>query len=153
MEPNAMTLSTVHDGQPSSRIVLLKGFDESGFVFYTNYKSKKGKEMVRIEGIVEKISEKDSTDYYHSRGKGSQIGAWASPQSEVIPNRELLEKRVEKYQQEFDGKEIIPRPEHWGGYRVKPHYLEFWQGRKSRLHDRIAYALEAGTWRKDRLAP
>ncbi|TAE55331.1 MAG: pyridoxamine 5'-phosphate oxidase [Bacteroidetes bacterium] len=171
-EPNAMSLSTVEQGRPSSRIVLLKGFDSQGFVFYTNYLSRKGGEIasnpfvalnffwpdlerqVRIEGLAGKTSAAESDAYYQSRDRGSRIGAWASPQSRVIPAREFLEARVAEVSSQFEGQELIPRPEHWGGYRVVPDYLEFWQGRKSRLHDRLTYRLsENGVWQRERLAP
>jgi pyridoxamine 5'-phosphate oxidase len=169
-EPNAMTLSTVDDtGQPSARIVLLKGIDEKGFSFYTNYNSRKGEELkqnpkaaltffwielerqVRIEGDVAFVSAEESTAYYNSRPLGSRIGAHVSPQSEPIENREWLEKRLEKITHEIG--DNPKRPEHWGGYVLKPTWVEFWQGRPSRLHDRIAYSLIDGEWKIDRLAP
>jgi pyridoxamine 5'-phosphate oxidase len=173
LEPNAMVLSTVSkSAQPSARVVLLKVVDETGFVFFTNYESRKGKELtecplasllffwsdleqqIRIEGKVERISEEESEAYYHSRPRGSQIGAWASPQSQVIPNREFLEEKVEKYSQEFQNEEVIPYPKFWGGFRLVPHRIEFWQGRSSRLHDRIVFEKgENGNWNKSRLAP
>lgn len=170
-EVNAMTLSTVHEGQPSARIVLLKGFDERGFAFYTNYKSRKGQEMaanpkaaltffwstmerqVRIEGRIEKVSAEESDTYYQSRGRGSRLGAWASPQSETITDRDLLEERVKEVTERFAKQESFPRPEYWGGYRLVPHYIEFWQGRQSRLHDRLVYELIEGDWMVKRLAP
>lgn len=172
-EPNAMTLATATaDGKPSARIVLLKGVDELGFRFFTNYDSKKGQDLaenphaalvfswltlekqIRIEGRVERISEADSTDYFQSRPKGSQIGAWASPQSQVITDRTILEQNVQDLQQQYADSEQLPRPEHWGGYRVVPNLVEFWQGRSSRLHDRIQYRLKAdGSWKLERLAP
>jgi pyridoxamine 5'-phosphate oxidase len=170
-EVNAMTLATVNnEGRPSARIVLLKGFDEKGFVFFTNYQSKKGKELednphaalvffwkelerqVRIEGGIEKISDEDSDTYYHSRPTGSRIGAWASPQSEVIENREVLESNYLALEKKF-GNTHIPRPGHWGGYILRPSMLEFWQGRSSRLHDRIQYSLKESGWVIERLAP
>lgn len=170
-EPNAMHLATVsEDGKPSGRIVLLKGIEEGQFIFYTNYKSQKGKAMkktpwasltffwvelerqVRIEGKVDQVSAKTSTDYFHSRPRGSQIGAWVSPQSSVIPGRDFLENRKQELEKQFEGQEI-PRPEHWGGYAVEPATLEFWQGRPSRLHDRIRYSLTEGNWIIERLAP
>ena len=172
VEPNAMTLATSSpDGLPSARIVLLKGFDENGFIFYTNYKSYKGLQLeenpkaclvfhwkelerqVRIMGLVNKLDSKESDEYYSSRPIGSRIGAWASPQSQPIKNREWLEEAFQKRITEFDNKEI-PRPPHWGGYLVNPVIIEFWQGRFSRLHDRIQYTLEEnGGWKIERLAP
>jgi len=169
-ESNAMLLSTVDNGRPTGRIVLLKGVDETGFSFYTNYESKKGQEIeanpqvaltffwkelerqVRIEGKIEKTSEKDSDDYFAIRPRGSQIGAWVSHQSEVIENREFLEQKQKSFEQKFEGIDI-PRPPHWGGYRVIPDYIEFWQGRPSRLHDRLAYVLKDGVWVTERLSP
>ncbi len=171
-EVNAMTLATSsNDGVPSARIVLLKGFDKRGFVFFTNYNSFKGRQLldnpraclvffwkelerqVRVTGLVEKVSEKESDEYFNSRPEGSRIGAWASPQSEVIESREWLEENDKKLQQQFKNK-TIQRPPHWGGYRVKPINIEFWQGRPNRLHDRINYALqENGSWLIERLAP
>ncbi len=170
-EVNAMTLATIApDGMPSARIVLLKGYDERGFVFFTNYNSAKGKALaenpkaalvffwkelerqVRIQGFVEKTSEEDSDNYFDSRPVGSRIGAWSSPQSEVIESRHILEDNVEKYTSEI--KSGIVRPKHWGGYRVKPVVVEFWQGRSNRLHDRIEYILQPdGSWKIVRLAP
>jgi pyridoxamine 5'-phosphate oxidase len=171
-EVNALTLCTASaDGKPSGRIVLLKGYDAEGFVFFTNYDSNKGKELesnpqacmvffwkelerqIRIEGTVEKISAEESDDYFFSRPPGSQVGAWASPQSRVIENRQVIEKNVEKYEKEFAAKSIS-RPAHWGGYRLVPTSVEFWQGRQSRLHDRLQYTLlENGQWKMVRLAP
>jgi pyridoxamine 5'-phosphate oxidase len=170
-EPNVMTLATADAyGKPSARIVLLKGFDEHGFNFYTNYDSKKGKELqqnpqaalvffwaelerqIRIEGIVSKLDPEVSTEYFHSRPKGSQIGAMVSPQSQVIPSREALEEQVIEMKQKFAEVEV-PRPDHWGGYLVEPQHIEFWQGRPSRLHDRISYDLVDGVWIINRLAP
>lgn len=170
-EVNAMTLATVSDkGIPAARIVLLKDYDENGFVFFTNYNSDKGmhlaanpqatllffwKELerqIRIEGVAEKVSAAESDDYFYSRPVGSRIGAWSSPQSRVIANREILEQNVVTYTNEFG--ENVPRPEHWGGYRIKPAVIEFWQGRSSRLHDRIRYTLTAeNNWVIERLAP
>lgn len=171
LEPNAMTLATAScDGLPSARIVLLKGFDTNGFVFYTNYNSYKAiqleenpkaclvfhwKELerqVRITGITSKLPEADSDAYYHSRPLGSRIGAWASPQSTVIENREWLEEVFEK--KKIGAEDHLPRPPFWGGYLVKPVVIEFWQGRFSRLHDRLQYSLsENGSWKLERLAP
>jgi len=171
-EVNALTLCTASaDGKPSGRIVLLKGYDAEGFVFFTNYDSNKGKELesnpqacmvffwkelerqIRVEGTVEKISAEESDDYFFSRPPGSQVGAWASPQSRVIENRQVIEKNVEKYEKEFAAKSIS-RPAHWGGYRLVPTSVEFWQGRQSRLHDRLQYTLlENGQWKMVRLAP
>ncbi len=170
-EVNAMTLATVTaDGHPSARIVLLKGYDKDGFVFFTNYASNKGAEIeanpyaslvffwkelerqVRIDGLIEKISAAESEEYFQSRPEGSRIGAWASPQSTVIASREVIEKNVADLTQKY-ASGIIPRPEHWGGYRVRPVAIEFWQGRSSRLHDRIKYRLEAQEWIIERLAP
>ncbi len=171
-EVNAMTLATADaDGKPSARIVLLKGFDKKGFVFFTNYLSQKGKELaenpkacmvfywkelerqVKIEGAVKKLKPTDNDTYFFSRPEGSRIGAWASPQSQVIPGRELLEANVKKYQQQFAGKPI-PRPKHWGGYILIPNLVEFWQGGPSRLHDRIQYTFRGkDKWIKERLAP
>lgn len=171
-EANAMTLATASsDGMPSARIVLLKGFNQEGFVFFTNYKSYKGLQLeenpkaclvffwkelerqVRIIGLVNKISEQDSDEYFHSRPIGSQVGAWTSPQSHVIPNRSWLDEQYQKISKELQEKNI-ERPPHWGGYIVKPVIMEFWQGRPSRLHDRIQYTLqENGAWKIERLAP
>ncbi len=167
----SMTLATAtKDGWTSARIVLLKSFDDEGFVFYTNYNSRKGEELaenpracllfywspvwrqVRIEGSVEKVSEEESDQYFHSRPLGSKLGAWASNQSEVIGSREELEKRFDELGWEFG--DNIPRPPHWGGYRVRPERIEFWQGRENRLHDRLRYRLlEDGTWLIERLGP
>ncbi|MBH8557094.1 pyridoxamine 5'-phosphate oxidase [Hymenobacter negativus] len=172
-EPTAMTVSTVSAaGQPSSRVVLLKGLpDDAGFLFYTNYDSRKGHELtaqplaalnffwpglerqVRVEGRVEKAPETMSTEYFQSRPRSSQIGAWASPQSQVIGSREELEAREEAVAEEFGAQDTLPRPAHWGGYILRPTRLELWQGRPSRLHDRIVYELEGATWKRSRLAP
>lgn len=173
MEPNAMTLATASsDGVPSARIVLLKGFDQSGFYFFTNYKSYKGMQLeenpkaclvffwkelerqVRIVGIVKKLSEKESDEYFHSRPIGSRLGAWASPQSQVIESRNWLDNHYLEVASQFKEEEKIQRPPHWGGYIVQPVIIEFWQGRPSRLHDRIQYTLqENGSWKIERLAP
>jgi len=169
---NAMSLATASgDGKPSVRIVLLKGFAESGFVFYTNYTSEKGRQLdenpraalaifwqqlgrqIRIEGSVEKTSREDSVRYFHSRPSGSQLSAWASHQSEVIDARRILEARLAEMTERFAGGET-PLPPHWGGYRVRPTMIEFWQGRPNRLHDRFRYTRSAdGNWSIDRLAP
>jgi len=171
MEPTAMTLATADaDGRPSARMVLLKSFDHDGFVFYTNYGSRKAAEMaanphvalilywqpllrqVRIEGTVEQIGQQASTPYFNSRARGSRVGAWASRQSEVLAERTELEKRVEHFQQEFaDGQ--VPLPEFWGGYRVRPEMMEFWQGRASRLHDRARFLRDGDGWNGDWLYP
>lgn len=170
-EVNAMTLATATaDGIPSARIVLLKGITAQGFVFFTNYLSHKGRELaknpnaalvffwkelerqVRIEGTVEKVSDADSEAYFASRPVASRIGAWASPQSTPIAGRNIIEENVLKYQAQF-GEGNIPRPPHWGGYVVKPLKVEFWQGRQSRLHDRILYTRQNEKWAIERLAP
>ncbi|MCS6796868.1 MAG: pyridoxamine 5'-phosphate oxidase [Raineya sp.] len=172
LEPNAMFLATVSaTGQPSGRVVLLKGIIDGGFVFYTNYQSRKAVEIaqnhlvaltffwaelerqVRVEGKASFLSAEQSTQYFLSRPRESQLGAWASPQSQVIESRSVLENLFAKYQKEFENQEI-PRPTHWGGYVVQPHYVEFWQGRENRLHDRICYVLQENqTWKIQRLAP
>lgn len=170
-EINTMTLSTVGlDGFPKSRVVLLKEYDREGFVFYTNYLSEKGKSIsenpkvclsffwptserqVIVKGIVRKISEEESEEYFRSRPRGSQLAAWASAQSSVIPSREFLKKKLERLEKEYEGKEI-PKPPYWGGYKVFPSEFEFWQGRPNRLHDRMYYSKENELWRIDRLAP
>lgn len=171
-EVNAMTLATASlEGVPSARIVLLKGYDENGFVFFTNYESAKGQELtenpratllffwkelerqVRITGLVEKVSARENDEYFFSRPTGSQVGAWASPQSHVIENRDWLENKVKELETKFSSEQLT-RPAHWGGYRVKPVIIEFWQGRSSRLHDRIQYTLqENNSWKIERLAP
>jgi pyridoxamine 5'-phosphate oxidase len=170
-EVNAMTLATADaNGRPSARIVLLKGMSENGFEFFTNYESSKGKEMdannkvalvffwkelerqIRIEGTVSKLSAAASDKYFLSRPRESRIGAWSSPQSSIIKTRELLDENVFQTKARFDGKEIT-RPPFWGGYIVKPDCIEFWQGRSSRLHDRITYFLENDIWSIKRLAP
>ncbi|GAC1425923.1 MAG: pyridoxamine 5'-phosphate oxidase [Chitinophagaceae bacterium] len=171
-EINAMTLATASaTGLPAARIVLLKGYDERGFVFFSNYESFKGLQLgenpraclvffwkeverqVRITGLVEKTTAAESDAYFNSRPETSRIGAWASPQSRIIESREWLEQNEKKYAAEFSGS-AVKRPEHWGGYRVKPITIEFWQGRPGRLHDRIQYSLqENGSWQLERLAP
>lgn len=169
-EPTAMTLATVSkDNRPSTRPVLVKGYDERGLVWYSNYESRKGIELasnpwaslqfhwvelervVRLEGRVEKISAQESDSYFHSRPLDHRIGAWASPQSQVISNRSVIEKAALKYTAEYP--KDPPRPDHWGGYRLKPEMWEFWQGRKSRLHDRLRYRLNGKSWERVRLAP
>ncbi|MCL4121660.1 UNVERIFIED_CONTAM: hypothetical protein GTU68_044138 [Idotea baltica] len=172
-EANAMIISTADEhNQPSSRVVLLKGFNEKGFVFYTNYESKKGQNLtqnpqisilffwdllerqIRIEGVAEKLSFADSEKYFQSRPKGSQIGAWASPQSMLIKSREVLDNNKQMLEEKFANEEKLPCPKHWGGYIVKPEYFEFWQGRSNRLHDRFIYeADEFDNWEMSRLAP
>ena len=170
-EPNAMTFATAtHDGSPSARVVLLKGFDGRGFVFYTNYEGRKGRELeenpraallfywgelerqVRIEGTVSRASEEESDAYYASRPRGSRLGAWASEQSRTVEGREVLEDRIRDLEAEYSGREV-PRPPFWGGYRVEPEVVEFWQGRENRLHDRIVYRREDGRWEIERLQP
>jgi pyridoxamine 5'-phosphate oxidase len=170
-EPNAMTLATVGSNmRPSTRVVLIKGYDAQGIVWYTNYESQKGLELagnphaalqfhwvemervVRIEGLVEKVSPQESDAYFHSRPLDSRVGAWASPQSQVISNRGVLVANAAKYGAQF----LLqpPRPPHWGGYRLRPDSWQFWQGRKSRLHDRLRYTLQDnGGWLRERLAP
>lgn len=169
-EPNAMTVATVgNDLRPSTRIVLIKGYDARGIVWYTNYDSRKGKELagnpfaalqfhwvelervVRIEGRVERVSAEESDAYFHSRPLDSRIGAWASPQSQVISGRSVLVANAAKYGAQF----LLnpPRPAHWGGFRLVPDRWEFWQGRKSRLHDRLHYVLQGNAWQRERLAP
>jgi pyridoxamine 5'-phosphate oxidase len=170
---NAMTLATATpDGKPSARVVLLKAFDQRGFVFFTNYQSDKGRELeanpraalaiywvelqrqVRIAGRVEKTSHEDSEAYFHSRPRGSQLGAWVSHQSEVIDARRILDARLAGMEERFAGIDVIELPAHWGGYRVIPETIEFWQGRANRLHDRFRYTRQGdGSWALDRLAP
>jgi pyridoxamine 5'-phosphate oxidase len=172
-EPEAMTLSTATlEGHPSARIVLLRGYDERGFRFFSNYSSQKGQELaanpyaavtfhwvelerqVRISGRVEKVTEAESDAYFQSRPSQSRIGAWSSPQSNVISSRDVLEELFEKYQEQYLDETAIPRPEHWGGYRVIPERIEFWQGRPNRLHDRLRFIrIDQGPWTLQRLAP
>ena len=175
LEPNAMVLATVADGKPSARVVLLKGLTTEGFIFFTNYTSRKGIELaenpnaalcfnwldlqrqIRIEGIVEKISEAESDAYFKSRPFASRMGAWASPQSQIISNRAILEENLLELTKKYEnteGSSKVPRPQYWGGYILLPTLIEFWQGRSSRLHDRIRYQkIENGTWEIVRLAP
>jgi pyridoxamine-phosphate oxidase len=172
-EPNAMTLATVSpSGQPSARIVLLKGIERDSFLFYTNYESRKGRELaanprcaltfywaelerqVRIEGTVEKVSKEQSENYFKGRPKGSRIGAVVSNQSAELPSRQPLETRLAELELTYANTDDVPMPETWGGYRLTPHLLEFWQGRTNRLHDRIVYRLEGdANWRMGRLSP
>jgi len=170
LDPHAMAVTTVNPkGKPSSRIVLLKALDTKGFVFYTNYHSRKGKELqrhpqtsllfywpelgrqVRVEGRAVRVSAKESDDYFASRPRGSQLSAWASHQSAVVKDRQELEKKIKKYEALYKG--IVPRPPHWGGYRVLPEAIEFWSGRRNRLHDRLRYRKKKGNWKIERLAP
>ncbi len=169
-EPNAFCLSTVNRGKPSSRIVYIRDVLEDGFVFYTNYNSKKGSELsdnnfacmnffwaelerqIRIEGVVEKAPKDVSDAYFLSRPRASQIGAWASDQSNALDSREELEKIIEDYTKKFEGKDV-PRPDFWGGYILKPTYFEFWQGRKSRLHDRFSFTKNQSDWNIKRMFP
>lgn len=169
-DPNAFVLSTIKDGIPDSRVVLLRDYTENGLTFYTNYSSKKGNDIianqmvavnfywidldrqVRIQGKVSKVADQVSDDYFNSRPRSSQIGAWASNQSTVIESRGTIEERVAYFEQKFKGIDV-PRPEHWGGYLITPVNYEFWQGRASRLHDRLAFHEENGTWTVNRLAP
>lgn len=170
-DPEAMTLSTsLPNGRTSGRIVLLKGFDRQGFVFFTNYRSRKSLELsdnpfgaltfywpalnrqVRIEGLIDRVSREESEEYFKTRPRGSQIGAWASPQSSEIAGREVIEKSIAELEKQF-GDGDIPCPPDWGGFILKPDWIEFWQGRESRLHDRILYSLNDGNWKISRLAP
>jgi pyridoxamine 5'-phosphate oxidase len=172
LEPNAMTLATAdRQGCPSARTVLLKGFDKQGFVFYTNYESRKGQALaenpqaallftwlelerqIRIEGTVEKVAPETSLAYFQSRPKNSQIGAWASPQSRVIDGRTVLEQQVKDLTHQYAMAEALPLPPFWGGYLVRPALVEFWQGRENRLHDRICYTQQKEGWKIERLAP
>ncbi len=170
-DPNAMILGSANrDGQPATRTVLLKGFDEEGFIFYTNYESNKAKDLaennkvsltfywpdlmrqIHIQGAVEKISDEMSDQYFKSRPAGSKLGAWSSKQSSVIESRDVLKENLRSFEKKFSNSEI-PRPSHWGGYRVTPHRFEFWQGRLNRLHDRIVYRFEGENWVIERLSP
>ncbi len=170
-EPDAAVIASVNEEEyPSSRFVLVRKVDENGFVFYTNYRSDKATSFslspkvsltfgwlplhrqVRVHGLVEVASEKESDDYFSQRPRGHQIGAWASPQGQAIPDRETLISRYKEIAEKF-GEERIPRPEHWGGYRIRPTMIEFWQGRPDRLHDRLRYTRESDSWLIERLAP
>jgi pyridoxamine 5'-phosphate oxidase len=170
-EPNAMTVSAVSSsGRPSARIVLLRNFDKNGFVFYTNYSSRKGQELIQnpqacfsffwpelerqviIEGTLQQQTPAESDAYFMSRPRSSRLGAWASPQSQIIANRMVLEEAMKAVELKFEGQEVV-RPAHWGGFVLQPDRMEFWQGRESRLHDRILYELNAGQWTRNRLAP
>jgi pyridoxamine 5'-phosphate oxidase len=171
LEPNAMTLATCVDNKPSARIVLLKEVDATGFIFYTNYTSRKGNELanneyaailffwenlerqIRVEGIVEKVTAEVSDAYFNERPKGSRIGAIVSPQSKIINSREQLEQDYAQTEKQLINTDEIKRPEHWGGYRLVPNYFEFWQGRSSRLHDRLVYEKGDASWNVYRLAP
>jgi len=172
LEPNAMTLATVNEfGRPSARIVLLKGLEEDKFVFYTNYQSAKGHDLdknpacaitffwpemerqIRIEGVAERQNNEKSEQYFQSRPRASQISAWASPQSTVVKDRTILEERAAQIETKFTGQEKLPKPNQWGGYKIEPLSIEFWQGRTGRLHDRILYTKTTDTWKISRLAP
>lgn len=171
-EPNAMNLATINDdGYPSSRIVLLKGVENGRFVFYTNYQSSKGRQLdsnpncaltffwpelerqIRIEGTAARIDAERSEQYFQSRPRGSQIGAWSSPQSTVIESRDILEQRSQLVEKKFEGQAVLPKPHQWGGFEVDAFRIEFWQGRASRLHDRVVYTLADDSWKIKRLAP
>jgi len=171
LDANAMNISSCINNKPSSRIVLLRGFNEDGLVFYTNYNSKKSKELIqnphiainffwpelqrqiRIEGVCEKQNPAESDRYFEARPRKSKLGAWASPQSEEVENREVLEKLLEDFENKFKDKEV-PRPDFWGGFVIKPSFFEFWQGREGRLHDRITYKLsDNNSWKRARIAP
>lgn len=172
LEPNAMNLATVSAaGKPSSRIVLLKGITKQRFLFFTNYQSQKGRELtgnpacalsffwpelerqVRISGYAERATTTESDEYFRTRPYESQIGAWASPQSAVIMNRDILEQRAQEMEKKFEGMSMVPRPQQWGGFAVTPFEFEFWQGRPGRLHDRVLYTLDGTAWKISRLAP
>lgn len=171
VEPTAMTVATVTtEGKPTARVILLKHFDEHGFAFFTNYHSRKGEEIsktpwvclnfwwgklakqIRIEGSIEKSTPEASDEYFQSRPRGSQLGAWASDQSQVITDRQALEEKLQHVTQQY-GDQTVPCPPHWGGYLVKPNLFEFWQGRENRLHDRLRYQLQNDQWHIDRLSP
>ena len=170
-EPNAMALATVGaNGIPSVRMILLKSFNKNGFIFFSNYESRKGHQLkenhnaacvfyweelerqVRIEGVVEKLSNEESDKYFETRPTGSRLGAWASPQSKIVESRQWLETKHNEFRNKFKHSEV-PRPENWGGYKLIPHQIEFWQGRPNRLHDRIEYTFEGDSWKIRRLAP
>jgi pyridoxamine 5'-phosphate oxidase len=172
LEPSAMTLATISEtGKPSARIVLLKGITDNRFYFYTNYQSQKGKELetnaacaltffwpelerqVRISGVAQRATADESDQYFKSRPRGSQLGAWASPQSIVIKDRSLIDDRLKELEEKFKDEKTLPRPKQWGGYAVSPFEIEFWQGRPSRLHDRILYTLIDKEWKINRLSP
>jgi len=172
LEPNAMSLATISEqGTPSSRIILLKGIEHGQFLFYTNYQSQKGKELtanpacailffwpelerqVRIEGVASRIEPEASEKYFQSRPRSSQVGAWASPQSALIKDRQILESFAGQIEKRFEGKKVLPKPKQWGGYAITPLEMEFWQGRPSRLHDRILYTKVDDEWKINRLAP
>lgn len=171
IDPNAMAVTTVNaSGRPSARMVLLRGLDREGFVFFTNYLSRKGRDLaanpeagllffwpqlgrqVRVEGRVRKVSAKESDGYFATRPRGSQLSAWASSQSRVIGGRDVLERKMKELEKKYEGRKI-PRPPHWGGYRVIPSVVEFWSGRKNRLHDRLNYRKKGKGWVRERLAP
>ncbi len=172
LEPNAMNLATINgNNRPSSRIVLLKGIEQEKFLFYSNYQSAKGKELdqnpacaltffwpelerqVRIEGIADRVDDKRSEQYFQSRPRGSQVGAWTSPQSSIIESRAILEERAKQIEKRFEGLSVLPKPNQWGGYQVDAQIIEFWQGRPNRLHDRIQFFKIDNTWKMHRLAP
>lgn len=171
LEPNAMCLSTCKENVPTARYVLLKGHDERGYVWYTNYNSQKSRDLlenpraaltfwwgdlersIRIEGAVERVSEEESTTYFQSRPRGSQLGAWCSNQSSEIESREALQEQEADLQKKFEGAEKIPKPPHWGGFRLIPTKVEFWKGRESRIHDRIVYEKKGASWAVKRLQP
>lgn len=171
-EPNTFTLATSNnERQPSARTLLIKGIEDNGFVFYSNYRSRKGKDLdhnpkaailffwqglqrqIRIEGVISKLDATQSKAYFNSRPRGSQIGAWASPQSDIIPDRAMLDDRVVEIGDTYKDHETIPKPPHWGGYILTPTCFEFWQGRENRLHDRLTYSKNGGEWKVERLAP
>lgn len=170
-EPNAFTLSTVDGDQPRGRVLLLKGIEQGGFIFYTNYDSAKGRELennkkasltflwlplqrqIRIEGVIEKASTELSDAYFQKRPRGSQLGAMASPQSQKLKSRAELEEIFKAIEARYAQESVLPRPQNWGGYILKPQYIEFWQGRKNRMHDRVSYTMNSSGWERSRLAP